>query len=70
MPGQVVPEDVPVFTKQDGSGTAFVAGRRVIVGPNTNRILRVLNLETSVQISSFRVLSIHLSLASLSQAHM
>jgi hypothetical protein len=42
MPGQVVPEDLPVFTRPDGSGTAFVAGRRVIVGPNSNRILRVI----------------------------
>jgi hypothetical protein len=43
MPGQVVPQDVPVFTRPDGSSTAFVAGRRVIVGPNSNRILRVVN---------------------------
>jgi hypothetical protein len=43
MPGQVVPEAVPVFTRQDGSATAFVAGRRVIVGPNSNRILRVVH---------------------------
>jgi hypothetical protein len=42
MPGQVVPEEVPVFINPDGSGTAFVAGRRVIVGPNSNRILRVI----------------------------
>jgi hypothetical protein len=41
MPGQVVPEEVPVFTRPDGSGNAFVAGRRVIVSPNSNRILRV-----------------------------
>jgi hypothetical protein len=43
MPGQVVPGDLPVFTRSDGSSTAFVAGRRVIVGPNSNRILRVVN---------------------------
>ena len=43
MPGQVVPEAVPVLTRPDGSGTAFVAGRRVIVGPNSNRISRVVN---------------------------
>jgi hypothetical protein len=43
MPGQIVPEAVPVFTRPDGSGTALVAGRRVIVGPNSNRILRVIN---------------------------
>jgi hypothetical protein len=40
MPGQVVPEAVPVFTRPDGSGTAFVDGHRVIVGPNSNRIVR------------------------------
>ena len=43
MPGQVVPENLPVFTRPDGSGTAFVDGHRVIVGPNSNRILRVVN---------------------------
>jgi hypothetical protein len=43
MPGQAVPEAVPVFTRQDGSGSAFVNGHRVIVGPNSNRILRVIN---------------------------
>jgi hypothetical protein len=42
MPGQVVPENLPVFTRPDGSGTAFVGGHRVIVGPNSNRILRVI----------------------------
>jgi hypothetical protein len=41
VPGQVVPENVPVFTRPDGSGTAFVDGHRVIVSPNSNRILRV-----------------------------
>jgi hypothetical protein len=41
MPGQIVPENVPVFTRQDGSGTAFVNGHRVIVSPNSNRISRV-----------------------------
>jgi hypothetical protein len=40
-PGQVVPENVPVFTRQDGSGTAYVDGHRVIVSPNSNRVLRV-----------------------------
>jgi hypothetical protein len=42
IPGQVVSEEVPVFINPDGSGTAFVAGRRVIVGPNSNRIFRVI----------------------------
>jgi hypothetical protein len=41
MPGQILPEAVPVFTRPDGSGTAFVAGRRVIVGPKSNPIVRV-----------------------------
>jgi hypothetical protein len=40
-PGQVVPEEVPVFINPDGSGAAFVAGQRVIVSPNSNRIMRV-----------------------------
>jgi hypothetical protein len=39
--GQVVPEEVPVFINPDGSGAAFVAGQRVIVSPNSNRIMRV-----------------------------
>ena len=42
-PGQVVPENVPVFVNPDGSGTTFVAGRRVTTSPNSNRILRVVN---------------------------
>jgi hypothetical protein len=41
-PGQVVPETVPIFPRQDGSGTAFVDGHRVIVSPNSNRITRVI----------------------------
>jgi hypothetical protein len=43
LPGQVVPDSVPVFTRQDGSGTAYVNGHRVIVSPNSTRILRVIN---------------------------
>ena len=43
IPGQAIPEAVPVFTRQDGSGSAIVNGHRVIVGPNSNRILRVIN---------------------------
>jgi hypothetical protein len=43
MPGQVVPANVPVFTRQDGSGTAYINGHRVIVSPNSNRIIRVVN---------------------------
>jgi hypothetical protein len=41
-PGQVVPENVPVMPRPDGSGNAFVDGRRVLVSPNSNRILRVI----------------------------
>jgi hypothetical protein len=41
--GQVVPENLHIFTRQDGSGSAFVNGHRVIVGPNSNRIVRVIN---------------------------
>ena len=41
MAGQVVPEEVPVFIRPDGRGAAFVAGQRVIVSPNSNRIMRV-----------------------------
>jgi hypothetical protein len=43
MPGQVVPENQPVFLRPDGGGTAIVDGHRVIVGPNSNRIVRVVN---------------------------
>jgi hypothetical protein len=42
MPGQVVPENVPVLPRQDGSGTAFVDGHQVVVSPNSDRILRVI----------------------------
>jgi hypothetical protein len=41
MPGQIVPQNVPVFTRPDGSGSAFVDGHPVIVSPNSNRIVRV-----------------------------
>jgi hypothetical protein len=43
MPGQVVPQNVPVMPRPDGTGTAWVNGHRVLVNPNTNRILRVFN---------------------------
>jgi hypothetical protein len=42
MPGQVVPENVPVLPRQDGSGAAWVNGHQVIVDPNSNRISRVI----------------------------
>jgi hypothetical protein len=41
MPGLLVPANVPVYTRPDGSGTAFIDGHRVIVGPNSNRIVRL-----------------------------
>jgi hypothetical protein len=41
-PGQVVPRDVPVMPRPGGQGTAFVNGHRVLVDPNSNRILRVI----------------------------
>jgi hypothetical protein len=41
MPGQVVPENVPVLPRQDGSGTAWVDGHQVILSPNSSRISRV-----------------------------
>ena len=41
--GQVVPQNVPVTPRPGGMGSANVNGRRVIVDPSTNRVLRVLN---------------------------
>jgi len=41
--GQVVPDNIPVVPRSGGLGTAYVNGRRVLVDPNTNRILRVFN---------------------------
>jgi hypothetical protein len=38
MPGQVVPENVPVFLRPDGGSPALVDGHRVMVGPNSNRM--------------------------------
>lgn len=43
MPGQVVPQNVPVAPRPGGQGTAFVNGHRVLVDPGSNRILRVIN---------------------------
>ena len=40
-PGQVVPPTVPMTTRQDGSRSAIVNGHRVILGPNSDRIVRV-----------------------------
>lgn len=42
-PGQVVPQNVPITPRVGGMGSAVVNGRRVLVDPNTNRVLRVLN---------------------------
>jgi len=41
--GQVVPDNVPVVPRPGGMGSAFVDGHRVLVDPNSNRILRVFN---------------------------
>jgi hypothetical protein len=42
-PGQVVPQNVPITPQPGGNGAAFIDGHRVLVDPNTNRILRVFN---------------------------
>jgi hypothetical protein len=42
-PGQVVPQNVPITPQTGGNGSAFIDGHRVLVDPNTNRILRVFN---------------------------
>ena len=42
-PGQVVRQNVPVTSQWGGAGIAFVNGHRVVVDPNSGRILRVLN---------------------------
>lgn len=42
-PGQVVPQNVPIMPRAGGMGSANIDGRRVLVDPNTNRVLRVLN---------------------------
>jgi hypothetical protein len=41
-PGQVAPQNT-VVTPHPGAGTAYVGGHRVLIDPNTNRIIRVLN---------------------------
>jgi hypothetical protein len=41
--GQVVPRNVPITPQQGGMGSAWINGQRVLVDPNTNRILRVFN---------------------------
>jgi hypothetical protein len=41
--GQVVPDSVPVTARPGGFGSAIVDGHRVLVDPNTNRIMRVFN---------------------------
>ena len=51
-PGQVVwrqlvvggvPRNVPVTPQPGGVGSAVINGQRVLVDPNTNRVMRVLN---------------------------
>ena len=38
-----VPRNVPVTPGAEGMGSAFINGHRVLVDPNTNRVMRVLN---------------------------
>jgi hypothetical protein len=42
-PGQVVPREVVVTPRPGGMGSAWINGQRVLVDPNTNRIIRVFN---------------------------
>ena len=42
MPGQIVPQNVPIMPQPGGAGTAWVNGHQVLVGPNSDRILRVI----------------------------
>ena len=42
-PSQIVPRNVPVTPQPGGVGSAVINGQRVLVDPNTNRVLRVLN---------------------------
>jgi hypothetical protein len=42
-PGQVVPQNVPITPYTGGNGSAYINGHRVLVDPNTNRVLRVFN---------------------------
>jgi hypothetical protein len=43
MSGQVVPQDVQVTPRPGGQGTAVINGHRVLVDPNSNRVLHVFN---------------------------
>jgi hypothetical protein len=43
MSGQVVPQDVQVTPRAGGQGTAVINGHRVLVDPNSNRVLHVFN---------------------------
>ena len=42
-PSQIVPRNVPVTPQPGGMGSAIINGQRVLVDPNTNRVMRVLN---------------------------
>ena len=42
-PSQIVPRNVPVTPQPGGMGSAIINGQRVLVDPNTNRVLRVFN---------------------------
>jgi hypothetical protein len=41
--GQVAPESVPVIRQPGGVSSSFIDGHRVLVDPNTNRVIRILN---------------------------
>ena len=42
-PGQFAPQNVHITPQDSGMGSAWINGHRVLVDPNTNRILRVFN---------------------------
>jgi hypothetical protein len=42
-PSQIVPQNVPVTPQPGGMGSASINGHRVLVDPNTNRVMRVFN---------------------------
>jgi hypothetical protein len=37
-----LPQNVPIMPRPGGDGTAWVNGHQVLVGPNSNRIVRVI----------------------------
>ena len=43
VPGETVPQNLITMPRPDGFGSTYVGGHRVIVDPNSNRIVRVIN---------------------------